>query len=197
MTSSQDPAVIRAEIERTRASLSGNVDALAYEANPKTQVHRQVSKVTGAATSLKERVMGSAQDATVSGKSAVSSAGDAATAAPGKVRSQTQGNPLAAGIVAFGAGLLMSSLFPASAKEQQAATSLKAQAEPLLEQAKSVAQDTAEQLREPALEAVAAVKSTATDAATTVKDEGTSAAQSVQGEAKDAASNVKDQGSSS
>jgi len=81
MTSSQDPAVIRAEIERTRASLSGNVDALAYEANPKTQVHRQVSKVTGAATSLKERVMGSAQDATVSGKSAVSSAGDAATAA--------------------------------------------------------------------------------------------------------------------
>lgn len=141
--------------------------------------------------------MGSAQDATVSGKSAVSSAGDAATAAPGKVRSQTQGNPLAAGIVAFGAGLLMSSLFPASAKEQQAATSLKAQAEPLLEQAKSVAQDTAEQLREPALEAVAAVKSTATDAATTVKDEGTSAAQSVQGEAKDAASNVKDQGSSS
>lgn len=193
MTSSQDPAVIRAEIERTRASLSGNVDALAYEANPKTQVHRQVDKVTGAATSLKERVMGSAHDVTASGQSAVSSAGDAAAAAPGKVRSQTQGNPLAAGMVAFGAGLLVSSLFPASAKEQQAATSLKAQAEPLLEQAKSVAQDAAEQLREPAQEAVAAVQSTASDAAATVKDEGASAAQSVQGEAKSAAGTVKDQ----
>lgn len=196
MTTSQNPDEIRAEIERTRSNLSQDVDALAYEANPRTQVNRQLSKVTGRATSLKERVMGSAHDVTSSGQSAASTVGDAASAAPSKVRAQAQGNPLAAGLVAFGAGLLLSALFPATDREQQAATALKEQAAPLTDQAKGLAQEAVEHLREPAQQAVAAVKETATDAAATVKDEGTSAAHGVQGDAKDAARTVQDQRSS-
>ena len=62
MTTSKDPDQIRAEIERTRSSLSSNVNALAYEAKPSTMAKRKVGKVSGAVTGLRERVMGSAQD---------------------------------------------------------------------------------------------------------------------------------------
>ena len=64
MTTSNDPDQIRADIERTRRSLSSNVDALAHEAKPSTMAKRQVGKVSGAVTGLRERVMGSAQDGT-------------------------------------------------------------------------------------------------------------------------------------
>ena len=56
---SDDPDAIRADIERTRAELSYNVDALADTANPKKIAERQVDKVKGAAISVKERIMGS------------------------------------------------------------------------------------------------------------------------------------------
>ena len=61
MTTSNDPDQIRAEIERTRSSLSSNVNALAYEAKPSTMAKRKIGKVSGAVTGLRERVMGSAK----------------------------------------------------------------------------------------------------------------------------------------
>ena len=63
---SQSPDEIRAEIERTRAALSADVDELGHEASPSTQVHRQTDKVKGRVTDLKERVMGAAHDASSS-----------------------------------------------------------------------------------------------------------------------------------
>ncbi|PXW36082.1 UNVERIFIED_CONTAM: uncharacterized protein DUF3618 [Williamsia faeni] len=204
MTTSSDPDQIRADIERTRAALSSNVNTLAYEANPATMAKRRVGRVTGSLGSVRDRVMGSAQDSAQSASgakdSAVSSvtgaaqsASDAVQSAPGTVKAQTQGNPLAAGLIAFGAGLLVSSLIPASDREAQAAAALQEKAQPLTDELTNVAKQTAEHLQGPAQEAVAAVKDTAIDAAGTVKDEGASAAQDVQGHAKDATSRVADQ----
>ena len=48
MTTSNDPDQIRADIERTRAELSYNVDSLTDTANPKNIADRQVDKVKGA-----------------------------------------------------------------------------------------------------------------------------------------------------
>lgn len=42
---SQDPAVVRAEIERTRAELSRDVDELTDQANPKNIARRKVEGV--------------------------------------------------------------------------------------------------------------------------------------------------------
>ena len=42
MTSSSNPDQIRADIERTRATLSSDVDTLAYEANPATKAKHTV-----------------------------------------------------------------------------------------------------------------------------------------------------------
>src|SRR3954471_20628164 len=131
-----NPEEIRRDIERTRRELSQDVDALTEKVTPGRIVERRVERARGAATSLKERVMGSAsgtasgtQDkmSSVSGSvsGAASSVADTATHAPQMAVQKTQGNPLAAGLIAFGAGWLISSILPASQKEQQAATALK------------------------------------------------------------------------
>ncbi|MBA3799332.1 MAG: DUF3618 domain-containing protein [Geodermatophilaceae bacterium] len=201
---STDPDVIRADIERTRSRLSNDVNSLTNEANPKTIVGRRVDRARSAVGSVKDKVMGTAGDTTSSVGSATSSAtdtlgnaaanvGDAVASAPQTVRAQTQGNPLAAGLIAFGAGALLGGLLPASAKEAQAAEKVKDAAAPVVQQLGEAAKETAESLKEPAQQAVESVKSTATDAAATVKDEGTSAAQDVKEQAQDSADQVQNQ----
>ncbi len=64
MTTSNDPDEIRADIERTRAALSNDVDELAETVKPKNVAQRQVDKVKEAASNVKERVMGSNDDIT-------------------------------------------------------------------------------------------------------------------------------------
>lgn len=200
---SQDPDQIRADIERTRTNLSSDVDALADSVNPRNVARRQVDKVSGAATTVREKVMGSASSATDQVGSAASSVGDAASTVgdkagevPAKARATTQGNPLAAGLVAFGAGLIVASLLPASQKEQRAAVAVKEKAEPLTQEVTSVAKESAEHLKQPAQDAAQSVKDTAQDAAATVKEESTSAAQDVRSDALDATHSVRQQAGS-
>jgi gas vesicle protein len=212
-----DPDQIRADIERTRENLSSDVNALADEVNPRNIAQRQVNKVTSRVTSVKERVMGSNDDpyaqhtsvgdrlssaqGTLSDKASsvqgtvgdkLSSVGDAASGAPSQVRAKAQGNPLAAGVIAFGVGWLVSSLLPSSAKEREAAEQVKQAAKPLAQEAQSAAREVADNLREPAQQAAQSVKGAATDAAQTVKEEGTSAAQDVKGDAQSAKDNVQE-----
>ena len=124
MTNSNDPDEIRAEIEQTRAALSDDVDALTDTANPKKIAHRQVDKAKEAVVGVKDRVMGSADDAADTARDKASVVGDAVSGAPAAAKQKTRGNPLAAGLIAFGAGLLVSSMFPSSQKEQHAVAGL-------------------------------------------------------------------------
>lgn len=184
---SDDPDVIRTDIERTRRELGQDVDALADKVNPGKIAQRQTDKVRRAATRIKDRVMGSASDMADSTQSAVGHAGEAVADAPRKVASATQGNPVAVGLIAFGVGLLAASLIPASRAEQQAAEKVKDAAAPLVDEVKEVAKESADNLREPAKEAVDSVKGRATEAVDTVKAEGADAASTVQNDAKHAA----------
>jgi ElaB/YqjD/DUF883 family membrane-anchored ribosome-binding protein len=182
--STTDPDTIRADIERTRASLSDDVNALAYEVNPKTVMRRKTRKVTGAFGSLKDSVMGTASSAQDAAGGAAHAVGEAASNAPAEVTRQTRGNPLAAGLVAFGVGALVASLLPATDRERALAADAKDKAQPLVEETKQIAQESAQNLKQPAQEAVESVKQTATEAASTVKDEGQSAARDVRQEAQ-------------
>ena len=114
---------------------------------------------------------------------------------------QTQGNPLAAGLIAFGVGWLVSSLLPATQKEQQLAqqaeTAVRENKDALMAPAKQAAQEIGEQLKPAAQDAVESVKSTAQDAAATVKEEGQSAAADVQGQAQQSKTTVQSQTSGS
>ncbi|MGY1631777.1 DUF3618 domain-containing protein [Geodermatophilus sp. SYSU D01186] len=228
MTSSSDPDVIRAQIEATQRELSYDVDALNEKVNPARVVDRRVTAAKGRITSVKEKVMGSAQNArsSVMGSAhdtrstaqyhaqnaagtvqdvassaaesvqgAAQSAASAVQQAPDTVVRQTQGNPLAAGLIAFGVGWLVSSLMPASEKEkqlaQQAETAVRENKDALLAPAKQAAQEIGDQLKPAAQQAVEEVKATAQDAAQTVKQEGQSAAQDVQGQAQQSRETVQ------
>jgi polyhydroxyalkanoate synthesis regulator phasin len=188
---SNSPEQIRLEIERTRSELSDNVNALGDKVNPGSIARRQVGRVRGAATSVKDAVMGSAADATDTGRQVATTMGDAVSDAPSAVARKAQGSPIAAGLIAFGAGLLVSSLLPASKVEQQAADKVKDTAQPLVEDLTDTAKEVAGNLKEPTQQAFEEVKSTATDAAATVQEETTSAVDDVKYQTQDAKDSVQ------
>ncbi|QHT55897.1 DUF3618 domain-containing protein [Cellulomonas sp. H30R-01] len=199
---STDPEQIREDIERTRAELSSDVDALTDKVSPSQVVHRQTEKVRTAVGGVKDRVMGSTSDAAGSASQAahdvrdrasgmVSSVGDTAGHLPQAAKEKAQGNPLAAGLVAFGIGWLVSSLMPASRKEQELARTAKEQAAPLVEGAKGVAQDVAGNLKETAQEAATAVKDRATEAGQTLRQDGQDAAADLKSQAGGATQDVR------
>jgi len=138
-----------------------------------------------------DHTAGSVHSATGTAGSHLSDAGAAIGDAPTQVRTKTQGNPLAAGLIAFGAGLLVSSLIPASQKEREAADALKTAAEPLTTELTEAAKHVAEGLKEPAQEAMENVKATAADATEHVKAEGQGAVADVKDRTVEAKDNVQ------
>ena len=158
------------------------------------------SSVTDTASSAASSVSDAASGAASTMSDAASSVATAVQEAPQVARRQAQGNPLAAGLIAFGAGWLVSSLLPASRREQQLAEQARDKAtelgQPLAEVAKQAATEVKNNLQEPARQAVESVKSTATEAGQTVAQEGRSAAQDVQATTPDAAATVRQNPSS-
>jgi hypothetical protein len=209
MTTSNDPDEIRADIERTRAALSDDVDDLAESVKPKNVAGRQVGKVKEAAGNLKERVMGSDDDdysgsavGTVTDKAyaakdtvgeKASEARDAVRDAPRRLKRTAQGNPLAAGVVAFGLGMLVSSLIPSTEKEREAVSQLQDNLEPVKAKAAEVAQDIGESLKPAAQEAAESVKMTAQEGVESVKQEGQLAAAEVKDQAQASKETVRQQ----
>jgi gas vesicle protein len=184
------------------------------------QSEKVTESVKGAVSGVKEKIMGAADSATTTVQDKVhsgtghtgnalhstgdslhgakdtaaaklSGAGTALSHTPDQVKAKTQGNPLAAGLIAFGAGMLVSSLIPASQKEREAADQLKTAAQPLATQVTDAAKDMVQDLKEPAQEAMENVKATATDAAQNVKAEGQGAVTDVKDRATDAKTNVQ------
>lgn len=217
--SSSNPDEIRADIERTRHELSRDVDALAEKASPTRAVHRQGDRVRERMTSLKESVMGSptdpfsahsepglrdragdladetrhrAQDLAHEAQHRAEDAVHAVQRTPAQVRRRTRGNPLAAGLIALGAGWLVGSLIPASRAEQEAAERVKDEAGPLVDEVKSTAQDMGEHLKPQAQEAVDSVKDTATTGMEHVKAEGQDQAGQLKDQSAQAARTVRD-----
>ena len=191
MTTSNDPDVIRQQIEATRADLGYDVDALNEKVNPARVVDRRVTRTKQAVDDLRGKVFGS--DSSAGGVTArAHDAAQGVAQAPDAALSGTRGNPVAAGLIAFGVGWLVSSLLPTSEKEKQLAAQVEEAAQPLLENAKQVAQDAAQELQPAAQEALQSVQSTATDAVQAVKEQGQSAAGDVQDQAQQAKETVQD-----
>ncbi|MDO9379678.1 MAG: DUF3618 domain-containing protein [Nocardioidaceae bacterium] len=177
----QDPQAMRAEIDARRDDLTRDVDALNDKVNPSRVVSRNVDAVKGRASRLKESVMGGSD-----GGSDGPGVGDRASDAVSGVGDRTRGNPLAAGLVAFGAGMLLSSLLPASETETRATQKLvdAAHEHGVVDEVKQVGQDTAQGLQEHAKSAAQDVAGSAQDSARHVADEARSGAQSATDQAR-------------
>jgi len=145
-----EPDQLRADIERTRSELAGDVDRLADRTSPKRIVERRWGRMKDSATSVRHRVMGASEDAMGSVREA-----------PQAVARTASGNPLAAGLVAFGAGLLAATLIPETDAERRAGRELSEHTGQLQEMGRDLASGVQDTVREAAGE----VKETAKDAA--------------------------------
>ncbi|MET8349703.1 MULTISPECIES: DUF3618 domain-containing protein [unclassified Micromonospora] len=196
---SSDPDRIRREIETTRNELSSDVDALADRVNPRRIAGDRVGQARGAFARAKERVMGSSshmgQEASQRMSHVAGSVRDETRSLGQQSREQTQGNPLAAGVVAFGVGLLAASLLPSSGRERQLAGRARGMvsehSDQLRGQASQIGHHMQDNLREPAQQAAQSVRSTAEQGVSAVRDQGRSAAGQMQGQAYAAADDLR------
>ncbi|GAA1499241.1 DUF3618 domain-containing protein [Paeniglutamicibacter kerguelensis] len=188
----KDPEEIRMDIEQTRVELRGDVDAIVDKVSPSSIAHRQNEKIKNSVRRAKDAVMGTTESASDHTHEALGEVGDTVREAPARVAAQTRGNPLAAGLIAFGAGLLASSLFPSSDTEQELVKNLKDKAEPVTSELADAAQHIAEDMKEPVAEATEAVKSSVQESAATLKDDTASEARHLKDQADDAAANLSE-----
>ncbi|HEV2782738.1 MAG TPA: DUF3618 domain-containing protein [Actinophytocola sp.] len=150
MTTHTDPDQLRREIEQTQRGLSADVDALTEKVTPRRIMRRRIDRARRATSSMRDRIMGTA--------SGTNPAGD-------RVRRTTEGNPLAAGLIAFGLGWLTASVLPPSRREQELAGQAKDVAREHVQPAVGeLADQLRENLREPAKRAVESIKEDVRDA---------------------------------
>ena len=188
---SEELTTTPADIAATRSNLSRDIDELTDKVSPARVVDRRKAAARNRLGSVKEKLMGSASNAggSVSGaaSNATGSVSDTASSALDSVGSRAQGNPLAAGLVAFGAGMLISALIPASQKEAELAKSAvdaaKEHGQPVLDEAKSVGQQMGQDLKESAADSAQQVKASAQESVENVKQEGQSSAETVKQDA--------------
>lgn len=175
------------DIEQTRQNLTQDVDELSDKVSPSRIAQRRREAATSKLRSWRDQVMGSAQDSSQTLSSAGQSVNDTASDAVHTIEQKAQGNPLAAGLVAFGAGMVLGGLLPATKPEAQATQKAmdvaREQGQPVIDQAKAAGQDMAQQLKESATDAAQEVKASAQDSAQHVADEAKASGQHV----KDAA----------
>jgi len=189
----EEPDRLRQNIENTRYALTRDVDRLAEKTSPRQIARRRWN-------TAKEKVMGStehARQAAGSGASTVQDtashvgdvasekaheAADAVRSAPQAVASQASGNPIAAGVIAFGVGLLAATLIPVTDAERRAGQELKEHGGELTDQVKQAAGELKDQVGGTVQEAVGQLKETAQDAV-----------QNTTEQARSSAGDVKDQ----
>jgi hypothetical protein len=188
---------LRAQAEAQRANLSQDLEAIGDRISPGRMMERRKAAVRQGFDRARDAVMGRADSVRSSAGDTLSGVGDTASSVgqrigdvPGAVRQQTEGNPLAAGVIAFGAGMLLATLIPATRREEEVARRIEPQLAGVAGEVRSGVQQAAEQLKPAAQQAVEDVKSSARDAVDTVKGEASSSADSVRQEAGTAAQNV-------
>jgi hypothetical protein len=188
---SSDPDRVRREIEETRVELAHDVNRLADRTSPTRVARRNWDRLGSRVSSIKETVMGAPRSGghAAAGKAryagqkvqdATQSAAETVREAPGMVARQTRGNPLAVGLIAFGAGLLAATLLPETDSERRAGQQLAEHADALVEP-----------IRESAGQIKDEVADSARQSATEVQEAARDAAQSTAQSAKESAQEVK------
>lgn len=202
------------DIDDTRERMSGTIDAIEDRVVPSRVANRRWRQARYAATRFQVRLMGAPRQAgsSVSGQAssigsslsdAATSAKDQVASAPDVIEEKTQGNPLVAGAIAFGLGLLIGSAAPPSAEEQHVAERIMPTvkdeaatiAKDVADTTKGEARDHLQQAKEELSDAADQVKAKAQDAAQTTKDRASDAKDEVADQAKSSANDVRSTGS--
>ena len=183
---------LNAEIAGTRQSLAEDLDELQYKVSPSAVVQRRKQAMSHRVRSIGSRIMGTTQSVRESAGDTASGSGarvrDTASGFAGTAQDRIEGSPLAAGLVAFGVGVVAAGLVPASDAETRASRKVvdtaKEQGAPVADAVKSSGQEMASGLGDKATEAAQDVKETAMQSASRVTDEASSSADTVRSETR-------------
>ncbi|GAA2964673.1 DUF3618 domain-containing protein [Glutamicibacter bergerei] len=175
---------LRADIAQTREGLRNDVDAIVDKASPTRIAHRQSEKFKNSVTKVKESVMGRGEEMSERTQHLGHETSEAVHDAPHKVADQTRGNPLAAGLIAFGAGLLASSMIPSTRAEEELVGKAKDKVEPLATELTETAKQIAQDMKEPVATAAEELKDSSQQSMDRVKSEASSETEHLQHEAQ-------------
>jgi len=191
----QTPDELRRDIDDTRERLGDTLGAIEDRVSPRAIVERRRSAMADRWTSTKEAVMGRADQVTSTTSEAAhnvtATASGAMHDAPRMATDRVQGNPWAAGIIAFGAGLLAATLLPVTRTEEEQADKVMDKAKPLIDEAKGVASNIASDMKDESRSHVDALKADATDAAAAVSDTARSAGDDTRDAGRSAVQDVR------
>ena len=153
-----------------------------------------VSEVAGSARGQGRAVAGAARGQSEAvakrARGTASSVADSLGDAPQAVRQQAEGNPVAAGLLAFAGGFFAAALLPPTERERQAVQKAKEALQPVAESAGEVGKSVAGELQSTAKASLEVVKETATDAVEEVKGRAQASAEQVKQEASGATEKV-------
>ena len=212
---------LRLEIEQSRSNLTSDLDAIGDRVSPNRIVERRTEAARSRIRTMKESVMGTAEtvsdraldlrdqagDTAGDLRSSVSEAAhDAAGRAgervhhgaervgevPDMVRHETQGNPLAAGLVAFGLGLLAATVLPETCRERKMAATIQPKLETAARSAADAGREMVDEMRPSVETSTGHLTDQVHRAADHLTDQARDAAQSVAGTARQGAEHVTD-----
>jgi hypothetical protein len=184
---------LREDIEQKRHDIGYTVDQIQNRVSPGRVTARGRYRARRWFIDTKDRLMGNDQPSyswespsqglaqraeamTDRASEIVSEAKETISQAPGMMRQQTRGNPLAAGLVAFGGGMLVGTLLPETNVEARAARRLEPAVSSVASEAGEIGREITEDVKASAGEAMEEVKDTAVTAAEGVKEEARQAA---------------------
>jgi len=162
---------MRDEIEQKRSDLSSDIEAIEDRVRPSRMARRRTEAIRSSWHGAREAVMGRIDETVEPAKDLAGSVADA----PHHAARAAQGSPLAAGMVAFGLGMLTAALVPETTTERQVVDAVR----PQLDQAKDVvvgalaedARAVADDVRPQVEERLDGLQASAKEAATRVQDE--------------------------
>jgi ElaB/YqjD/DUF883 family membrane-anchored ribosome-binding protein len=201
-----DPAAIRRDIATTRDEMEGTLEAINDRVNPQRVYRRRTGRIRQRWYSLRESVMGSSDYSVRDRMSDVSvrdrmpdvseraeQARQAVSDAPERIEQRTRGNPLAAGMIAFGVGALIGSALPESDAERRVAREAtdKVDVEGTKQRLSEHARDLKETVQDHAREAAEDVKDSAREAAHDVQDQARHEGERVRTDARQSGEQVR------
>jgi hypothetical protein len=157
---------LRRQIDLTRDELGSDVDTLADRVSPKRVIGRKVESARSTAGGWGRSVMGAPS-------SAASGLTDLGSDSASAIRDRAEGNPMAAGLVTFGAAWLISSLIPSSRSEQQAVEAAndfaQQHGQPVKDELQRAASEGAQAVRDDAQRAASEVRQSAEESMETIR----------------------------
>lgn len=161
---------LRRDIETRRDDISRDLTVIGDRVSPGRMADRGRERARRRVSTVRERMMGSVDDARTSITDTASAAGGAPSAGADAIQEKVKGSPLAMGFVAFGLGFVAGAVLPASSKERDLVHEIEPQLEHAAQAAGGVAREAVEHVTPAAQEEAASLKDEAQQSAETVRD---------------------------